>query len=317
MFKISVIIPVYNVEKYLEKCLNSLLNQSLKNIEIIIINDGSTDNSQKIIDNYQKKYENIVAIKDTNHGQGYARNKGIQISNSKYIMFLDSDDTLEENILEIMYNTIEKNKSDIVVCDINKIINNKNVYFKNYLNYSKKDNINLMLSHPGPVAKLYKKELFLKNDIKFLENVYYEDLAMTPLLSFYIKKVSYINKPLYNYLIRKNSTMKQLTFNPKLDDIFKVIEYLEFEFNKRAKNKYNEELEFLYIEHLLYSASLRYLNYSVYKEKINKIIQIIKTKYPNWKKNKYYKIKSWKFKLICNLIYNKKFLIVKLLKFNK
>ena len=99
MIKVSVIVPVYNVEPYLEKCLDSLVNQTLKNIEIICINDGSPDNSQKIIDKYKNRYSNIVSIEDTNHGQGYARNKGINLAKGKYIMFLDSDDTLELDIL--------------------------------------------------------------------------------------------------------------------------------------------------------------------------------------------------------------------------
>ena len=171
-----------------------------------------------------------------------------------------------------------------------------------------------MLSHPGPVAKLYKKELFIKNNISFLEKVYYEDLAMTPILSIYVNKVCYIKEPLYNYLIRNNSTMTQTKFNPKLDDIFTVLKYLEQEFNIRSKNKYSDELEYLYIEHLLYSASLRYLNYNIYKDRINKIVNIIKRKYPNWNRNIYYQKKSNKFKLVCNLVYKKQFTLLKLLK---
>ena len=108
MIKVSVIVPVYNVEEYLEKCLESLVNQTLKDIEIIVVNDGSPDNSQKIIDRYKEKYHNIISIEDINHGQGYARNKGISLAKGKYIMFLDSDDTVELTILEKMYNIIEK-----------------------------------------------------------------------------------------------------------------------------------------------------------------------------------------------------------------
>ena len=314
MNKVSVIVPVYNVENYLEKCLDSLVNQTLKDIEIIIINDGSPDNSQKIIDKYAKKYKNIVSINDTNHGQGHARNEGIKIASSKYIMFVDSDDWLELDAIEKMYQIIEKENSDVVVADINKIINNQTQYFKNYHNYSEQDNINLMLSHPGPVAKLYKKDIFLKNDIHFLENVYYEDLAMAPILSLYVKKIRYINQPVYNYLIRENSTMKQKTYNKKIDDIFIVVNHIEEEFKKRFKGQYQKELEYINIEHLLYSAALRYLDFPIYKEKISKIIEIIKNKYPNWKENIYYKQKSKKFKLICNLVYNNNLLILKLIK---
>ena len=140
MIKVSVIVPVYNVEEYLEKCLESLVNQTLKDIEIIVVNDGSPDNSQKIIDRYKEKYHNIISIEDINHGQGYARNKGISLAKGKYIMFLDSDDTVELTILEKMYNIIEKQKVDVVISDINKIINNQKIYFKNYIEYNSKGN---------------------------------------------------------------------------------------------------------------------------------------------------------------------------------
>lgn len=314
MTKVSIIIPVYNVEKYLKKCLDSVVNQTLKDIEIIIINDGSTDNSQNIINRYQKKYKNIVAVKNPNNGVGYTRNMGISLAKANYIMFLDSDDILELNAVEKMYSLIKKEDSDVVVTDINKIINDKKVLFKNYLNYSEYDNINFMLSHPGVVSKLYKKEIFTKNNINFKEKTYYEDLATTPIIAIYLNKISYLDEPLYNYLIHENSIMKQSVFTSKIDNIFDVIEFIETQFNNRVEDKYNDELEYLYIEHLLYSASLRYLNYDIYKEKINKIVKIINNKYPNWNKNKYLKKKSWKFKIICKLVYNKKFLLLKIIK---
>ena len=272
--KVSVIVPVYNTEKYLEKCLDSIVNQTYKDIEIIVINDGSTDNSFKIINKYVDKYPNIVYKEITNHGQGYARNLGIKLSSGDYIMFLDSDDYVNVDIISKMINKI--GTCDVVVCDIYKVIGNELVNFKNYYNYFK-DNINLMLSHPGPVAKLYKKEV-IKN-VSFLENVYYEDLSFTPVISLNVNKVCYINEYLYYYVIHANSTMLKKEFNEKINSIFKVMDYL-----KDKLKSYPEELEYLHIEHLLYSATLRYLDYDNTQKYLKKINDIM-IKYPNWRKN--------------------------------
>ena len=115
--KVSVIVPVYNVEKYISKCLDSLVNQTLKDIEIIVVNDGSPDNSQKIIDEYVKKYPDKVKsyIKE-NGGQGSARNYGIELSTGEYIGFVDSDDFVELDMFEKMYNKAKQDNSDIVIC---------------------------------------------------------------------------------------------------------------------------------------------------------------------------------------------------------
>ena len=300
--KVSVIVPVYNAECYLEKCLDSLINQTYKDIEIILVNDGSTDKSSKIIKEYVKKYHNITSIDITNHGQGYARNLGLKKATGNYIMFLDSDDFVDKNIVQKLVDNI--NNSDVSVCDIYKVFNEEKRLFINYHDYGN-DQISFMLSHPGPVAKLYKKEVLDK--VYFLENVYYEDLSFTPVVSLNIKKVSYVNEPLYYYVIHDNSTMKQTKYNPKMDDIFKVIDYL----SKKLKN-YPEEFNYLCIEHLLYSATLRYVDYPECREQLNKIHLIMKD--INWKNNKYYQLKSYKFKIICNLASHSHYKLIKLLK---
>ena len=110
---VSIIIPVYNVEKYLIECLDSCLNQTLQNIEIICIDDASTDNSSKILEEYAQKDSRIILIKQKiNKGQGIAKNLGINIATGKYLMFLDSDDWLELNAVELTYNQICRNKND-------------------------------------------------------------------------------------------------------------------------------------------------------------------------------------------------------------
>jgi len=116
--KVSVIVPVYNVELYLEKCLDSLVNQTLKEIEIIVVNDGSPDNSQEIIDKYAKEYKNIKAYKKKNGGLSDARNYGIKKASGEYIAFIDSDDYVRLDMYEKMYNKAKSGNFDMVVCDL-------------------------------------------------------------------------------------------------------------------------------------------------------------------------------------------------------
>ena len=112
---ISIIVPIYNSEKYLKKCIDSIINQTKKELEIILINDGSTDNSEKIIKEYKDK--RIKYIKNTNQGIGTTRNQGIKEATGKYLMFIDSDDYIENNACELLYNKAEKDNLDMVVCD--------------------------------------------------------------------------------------------------------------------------------------------------------------------------------------------------------
>ncbi len=303
MMKVSVIVPVYNAKDYLEKCLDSLINQSYKDIEIILVNDGSTDNSLEIIKKYSKKYSNISYIDIDNHGQGYARNLGLSKATGDYIMFLDSDDYVSFDIIQKLMDNL--GDSDISVCDIYKVINGNNQLFVNYHDFGN-DSVSLMLSHPGPVAKLYKKDVL--KGVRFLEGVYYEDLSFTPIVALNTKRITHVEEALYYYIIHDNSTMKQVKYNPKMDDIFKIIDYL-----KDKLKKYPEEFNYLCIEHLLYSAVLRYIDHQECTKQLERINSIMK-EIPNWKDNKYYKMKSYKFKLICNLAYNRHYKLIKLLK---
>ena len=310
MTKVSVILPVYNVEEYLDKCLDSLVNQTLKDIEIIVVNDGSPDNSQKIIDKYARKYKNVKPHIKENGGLSDARNFGLTKAKGEYISFIDSEDYTEVTMLEKMYEKATKEKLDIVVCDCYKVYPNNDTkeILKSNLNYTENTVKNYLLSPPMAWSRLYKKELF--KNIKFTKGIYYEDLECTPKLVKYTNKIGFLEEPLYYYLQREGSIMKQKEFNNKFLDIFTVLESNK----KELEKKYPEEIEYLYITHLLRTATLRFLDYPNHKEYLNKINSIIKNNYPNWRKNTYYKKSSKKLKLVCNLAYNNKVLLLKLIK---
>ncbi|PLY08728.1 MAG: hypothetical protein C0626_12840 [Arcobacter sp.] len=238
MPKISVIVPVYNVENYLKECIDSIIAQSFKDIEIILINDGSTDNSFNILKEYEKKDSRIIIINQDNKGQGAARNIGIDYSTSKYLSFIDSDDFIEDTMLEELYSIAEKNNSDIVKCrykrikedgtqtsQYSKIITSTfdTTYFKSILS----------LKYTSVVwDSIYKKELFSKNNLKF-HDMYYEDIAFIFKLYFFAESVTFSNNVLYNWRIREGSITRSID-NKQIDDIFSIFD-ITFDF----LNEYN------------------------------------------------------------------------------
>ena len=308
--KVSVIVPVYNVYDYIDKCLNSLVNQTLNDIEIIVVNDGSTDKSQEIVDRYAKEYgDKIKSFSQKNRGQAAARNYGLEKSSGKYITYVDSDDYIDLNMIENLYVEAEKEKLDIVICDIMKEYGNKSCVFKNFWSVKDENNKNFMTAHMGPVARLYRRDFLIKNNFKFMEGVIYEDLASIPILGMYVKKIGYIDNVYYHYVIRDGSSMKQLTYNKKMEGIFEIMESL----STKITDEYFDELEYLYIEHFLYGASLRFIQFNK-REKLIKIRKIMEDKYPKYYKNIYYKNKSLKFRVVCFLIYHKLYGVVSILK---
>jgi len=218
MIKISVIIPVYNVEKYLPSCLDSIINQTLEDIEIICVDDGSTDNSLKILKSYQEKDNRIKIITQENQYAGVARNNGMSVAIGKYFSFLDSDDFFEKTMLEEMYNRAEKDNSDVVVCGFysydnkNNTISGTSIPENKFVKLSpfalqqiKSDVFTFTL--PNTWTKLFKKELFDKYKIKFDGTICSNDFSATYSLISLANKISIINKPLIYYRRNQNSSL--------------------------------------------------------------------------------------------------------------
>lgn len=312
MVKVSVIVPAYNAEKYIGDCLDSILGQTLKEIEIIIINDGSFDHTNDIISEYEKQYPKIIKIvtKD-NEGQGKARNIGIDLAIGEFITFVDADDKIAPIMLEKMYKMAKEQQAEVVICDYNEIIETKKILKKAIPVKTKDLKRDYIISVAGPCNKLIKTNLLKQNQLYFLETGIYEDIAMIPLLGIYANKISYLEEAYYDYYIRQGSTMRQDTFNNKLLSIYDVLETLAKGFKKSGQlEKYQEELEFIYIKHLLYAGTGRFLEYKKGRKEIFKIVQIMKEQYPNWKNNKYYKKQDKIFKLNCRIFYTNQLWII-------
>lgn len=313
MKRVSIIVPVWNVEQYLRKCLDSLVNQTFKDIEIVIINDSSPDNSQEIIDEYKKAYPDLIScyIKE-NGGQASARNLGLKKCHGEYITFVDSDDWVDTQMVEKMYNQAINTNSDIVVCEAYSVIDD-NI---KKLDIFKSDNSDVhkryIINTPGACwGQLIKKDIIVNNDLYFLEHHFYEDIAVMPALCLFSKRITFMNENLYYYLVRTGSTMKQVKYSQSLEDIFDSLDYLSNIFIKNnAYQEYYTELEYIYIDHLLHAASLRFYTFKKF-DQLSKIVDIMKQKYPKWKRNKYYKEHGIKYKIVCSLFYKKKYKLLK------
>lgn len=312
--KISIIVPIYNAEKYIDVCLDSLVSQTYKNYEIILVNDGSQENEEEIIYKYMLKHKNIFYYKKKNGGQASARNYGLSKITGDYIMFVDSDDYLDKNILNILSTEIKKYKYDILCFDFNKVLDNRIEKYNTFLGLSNDIISNYIISDPSPCNKIFNSILFKDNSIRFTEGRIYEDLAIIPTLACYTNKIGYINKYLYNYVIHDNSTMRQIKYNDKLKDIFFALDYLYDKFMMMNQyEKFCEEIEYIFIEHLLHGASLRLYKYKEAKNDLKNITLIMKKKFPDYRHNEYFKLRNWKYRLICNLFYHNKINIVQIL----
>ncbi len=313
MVKISIIVPVYNVEEYLSKCLDSLVNQTFDSYEVIVVNDGSPDSSQNIIDEYVKKYPELIKsyVKE-NGGQASARNFGLTKAGGEYIVYVDSDDYVDETILEKLYNKTKNDDSDIVVCAATSIAGDKTNLMDDYSSLQADLFKEYILARPSAWCRLIKKEILINEKLKFLENHYYEDVAVVPAWCLFCHNISFLNESLYYYLVRQGSTMNQLQYTKKLEDIFDSLENLSSIFKfKECYETYFEEIEFIYIEHLLHAASLRFLPFEEGRKSLDRIASVMEKEFPKWRQNKYYKNQNIKYKIICNLFYKRKYNILK------
>lgn len=228
---ISVIVPVYNCEKYLEKCIRSIIKQTYSNIEIILIDDGSTDNSGKICDKYQSN--KIVVIHQKNRGQAAARNAGIKLAKGEYIGFVDSDDWIDSKMYEVLLKNMETAGADISCCGIAKVdnkhfdlFNKEMIDYKEYLPVEALDIlIDNKIITSSPCDKLYKSRI-LKNAF-MREGVIFEDFDIMPKWLVEANKIVYTSKPLYYYRTTYNSTMSNHSIK-RFDELAASRKRIEF-----------------------------------------------------------------------------------------
>lgn len=300
-YKVSIIIPMYNVEAYLEECLESVVNQTLKSIEVILIDDGSIDDTANIAQKYKEKYNFIKTIHQQNKGQGAARNVGIEQALGEYIYFLDSDDYIEIDTMEKLYGTANEERLDLILFDGISFSNDYQIDETQKLRYKKKNKYPLIKNGTNVFIELIRnkdyscspcllfinKTILINNNIRFLEGIIQEDELFTYILLKTTLKVKCINKTYFHRRFRMNSTTTTLNFEKKFNGYYKVsIEMGKIIYEEKFR-VFNEDYK--YLEQML-SNTIYYYSQLNKKEKENNI-----TKFKDLKK--ILKCKNFKHRL--------------------
>ena len=266
--KISVIVPIYNSEKYLKKCIDSIINQTLKEIEIICINDGSTDNSLSILNEYKEKDSRIIVLTQENQGQGVARNNGIEIARGEYLACIDSDDWIESEMFEKLYNTAKEKDAEIVHCNY-YTVHKEDLIHHSSVRYLKTKNIKIT---PGvvynfkkmpehvffgitnfPCLRICKLDFIKKNHIKFTPFKFYEDSPYCLESIILAERIVYLDENLYYYRDLETSCSKTAERHiVEIYDNFNDIISKYFKNNKKVQKSFDTYWAFVFISDYLH-----------------------------------------------------------------
>ncbi|MCL1867938.1 MAG: glycosyltransferase [Paludibacter sp.] len=287
--KVSIIIPVYNTEKYIEEAINSIINQTLREIEIIVVNDGSTDNSAKILENFAQQDNRIkILTHEKNKGQSVARNTGMDIMQGEYIYFFDSDDILELDCLELCYNKSQADDLDFLFFDAVTFYDNGFISDLK-LNYQRTKKIipkiyngvelmkillNRKIYSDSPCLSFIKTSFIKKNNIKFYPNIVYEDVLFTALLYVQAARVSFIDRNFFRRRIRQGSTMTTKISKERLENYFTIV-YELVKFRNSLTDKNAKKVVNARLRNLLLFMAKKLMNFDV-KTILSKGIKIVK-----------------------------------------
>jgi glycosyltransferase involved in cell wall biosynthesis len=305
MPKVSIIVPFYNVEKYFDKCLDSLRRQTLNDIEFILVDDGSKDSSADIAKKYLADSRFTLHSK-TNGGLSDARNFGMKRAKGEYIAFVDSDDYVEPDMYKTMFAKAAEEKADLVECDFIWGYAEKNIIDKTKVGDNVLADIRVMAWN-----KLYRKELIDRLGLMFTVGVRYEDTNWCYKIVPYINRLASVKKPFYHYIQRSGSISN--TQNEKVRDIFIILDNtLDYYREKGIYEKYRVELEYLYSRFLLGSSFVRTLG--IRDKKLRKRIlkeswDLLNDKFPQWKKNRILKSKKDKKHMYFKILSRKTYLM--------
>ena len=286
MIKVSVIIPVYNVEQYLEKCLDSLLGQTLEEIEFIAVNDGATDGSQKILDEYLKKSDRLRCFKKENGGLSDARNYGFQFAKGEYIGYVDSDDFVDEDMFRAMYDKAKETDSDVVECNIRHTFPDNSEDEEIVERFYDRDKL-LCFGRHVVWNKIYRRTWLMDTRVDFPVGLIYEDVAFFCKLVPYICRYAYVDIAPIHYVQRVNSINNSAS--KKTMQIFQILGNITaFYKEKGLYAEYETELEYVYSRILLCSSLSRMCRIpdaAIRKVALRENWSLLQQVYPAWRRN--------------------------------
>ena len=294
MVKVSIIVPIFNASKYLSRCIDSILNQTLNDIEVILINDGSTDESHKIISKYDDM--RIKYFKRRNHGISESRNFGIDKSSGEFICFLDSDDYINNTFCEEMYNRCINDNLDMCICDYYHYIENRQeiekIQLPSFDNTSLENNPKLLIDiNLSSCNKIYRKSLFDSKKLRFPNDLKYEDISFVTRTMLSCNKIGKIDKPLYCFMVHDNCQITVV--DEKMFDIFKILDIVYDDFKDNIKLR-------KYLSYLIVSKVTTYIMWqkqqkdrSIKNKFIDTGFEYMKSHIKNYRKSSYFKDINW------------------------
>lgn len=294
--KISFVVPVYKSENYIRRCLDSLINQTLEDIEIVCVNDGSPDNSLNILREYEEKYSNIKVISKENGGVWYARLDGVKAANGEYIGFLDADDYVEKDFAKLMYESVSKNQSDIAVCGFKRIDEETKKVLSQEMKHSS-SRVIFMDKNPEEIIsvntalwnKIYKADV-----LKATFNVQsppriLEDAMFISLVYINAHKISFVDEYLHNYMVINGSAMHSLRSNDIVKIKESMLEVKEEYLKANLRKEMMEILSSFVFLHLGISLMLNVYTFDKanFKSEYKQILNYLDSNFGEWRSTKY------------------------------
>lgn len=310
MKKASIIVPVYNIERYIRGCVESLQAQTEKNIEILLVDDGGTDKSGEICEEYACADKRIQVFHKENGGLSDARNYGARQAKGEYLFFIDGDDSVAPHLVEKTVACADKLQADMVFFDFESIeeeTGRRDLYHyglpENKV-FSAGTNPEVLLKSPSACCCLYRKKFWDKSGIRYPKGRHYEDLATTPRFLLQAERIGYVgDEPFYYYMLRKGSIMHSSNFGRSYEDRTWVLEFLRDYFSQKERaREFQKELEYMFFEHGYFVPSKEIILENSKSIWLKKFRIYVEERYPGFLQNPYIKTLSKKDKILLFLM---------------
>lgn len=315
---VSVVVPVYKVEKYLKRCVDSIRAQTYENLEIILVDDGSPDSCGQMCDAYAREDSRIQVVHKENGGLSDARNAGAEQAQGEYLLFVDSDDYIAEELITKTVSVAKETGCDVVLFDYFYVeggraeIRNEGLPDNRPLTLETEKR--LLFSAPAAWLKLFKKKFYEKSGIRFPKGRYYEDLNTTPKFVFAAERIVYLNEPLYYYMIRQDSIMGSRDYEKNYKDMVEVLDdVLKYYKDKGAYEKYRDELEYLVFCNAYFEPSREIVLAHAKTSYLEKSRTYMYERFPEFTENPYIRRRSRKDRLHMHILNTRQYWLMRFL----